>query len=229
MPNCPTGRQSLVNVTPPMRSCVHDLRNLFAVVAAAKSLLRKPLDEQNRLVLVDALGRVAEEGKDLTTALLAGAQGSSSGAVEAGSELRAMQPMIATLVGSELQISTELDETPVWLSMPHSDFEAIVLELAANSKAAGAQHLRIRGKCCGERFWLLIGDDGAGFPQPALRDRARAPGVHGNGLQRIASASRAVCGKLRIRSKKGAGSVIALILPVIVSLPGARHETLIAA
>lgn len=229
MLNSPTGRQSLVHVAAPMRACVHGLRNLFAVVAAAKSLLRKPLDEQNRLVLVDALGRVADEGKGLTNALLAGAKDSPSAPIEAGSELRGMQPMLSTLAGFGLTISTELDERLVWVGMPRADFEAIMLELAANSKAAGAKRLRIRAKRRGGSFWLLIADDGTGFPPPALRDRASVPGVHGNGLRRIASASRAACGRLRIRSKIGAGSVIALILPVILSLPDVQHDALIAA
>lgn len=37
-----------------LRAVVHDLRNLFAVVSSAKSLLDRPLIERTKAILVDA-------------------------------------------------------------------------------------------------------------------------------------------------------------------------------
>jgi hypothetical protein len=37
-----------------LRAAVHDLRNLFAVVSSAKSLLDRPLIERTKAILVDA-------------------------------------------------------------------------------------------------------------------------------------------------------------------------------
>lgn len=42
----------------PQRVIAHDLRNLFAVVAAAKSLLARPFDKRTKGAVLDALDRV---------------------------------------------------------------------------------------------------------------------------------------------------------------------------
>jgi glucose-6-phosphate-specific signal transduction histidine kinase len=130
-----------------LRACVHDLRNLFAVVASAKSLLERPLDDNKRRLVLDVLGRFALEGK-----------------------------------------------------------------VVSDAAAAGAHRIAIRAARRSYRYWLMVADDGPGF---ASRSPAAPAGLHGTGMRRLAAAVEAAHGKIRIRSKKGRGSAVGLIFPIM--------------
>lgn len=197
----------------PMRACVHDLRNLFAVVASARYLLERPSLKQDRAIIIEALGRVAAQGKVLTNALLSEGQDGAARGIEAAGELRSLEPLVRTLACRGLRIDLQTDDRPAWIRMTRSELEAVVLELVTNAKAAGARLIRIRGERRGERFWLAIADDGAGFRRTDPQTFGPSEGVRGNGMSRIAAALRSALGDLRIRSTKGRGSVVALVLP----------------
>lgn len=199
---------------PALRACAHDLRNLFAVVACAKSLLERPLDEQRRRIVMDGLARVAIEGKIVTDALLNGDSEDRSCGTEASSELQSLTTVIETLERPGLRIDVTVEDQASWILMPPSEFRAIVLELVTNAVAAGAGRINIRAGRKGCRFWLAVGDDGSGFV-PEAQPTGGPAGLHGTGLRRLASAVASARGKVRIRSKPGSGSVIAMILPII--------------
>jgi signal transduction histidine kinase len=211
----------------PLRACVHDLRNLFAVVASAKFLLDRPVGPERKGLILDALSRVAVEGKILTDALLAGRAEEPGRGTEAAGELQILAPIIKALERPGQKIDVTIDEQPAWVLMPRSEFSAVVLELVTNAVAAGARTIRIRGARRGRRFWLLAGDDGAGFAQttkaPATEEAA---GLHGTGLGRLASAAGSAHGALRIRSGCGRGSVVAMVLPIIKTLPASLQPPL---
>ena len=199
----------------PLRACVHDLRNLFAVVASAKSLLERPIDPERKTFVLDALGRIAIEGKILTDALLAGDRDDRASATETAGELKGLAPIIAALDRPGRTIDIAIDDQPAWISMPASEFRAIVLELVTNAAAAGARAIRIRGSLHGSRYWLLAGDNGSGFAQMAsVPVTGLSGGLHGTGLGRLAAAADSANGALRIRSCGGRGSVVALVVPV---------------
>lgn len=204
------------NPADPLRAYVHDLRNLFAVVASAKSLLERPLDTAKQRLVLDALGRVAIEGKLATDVLLAGEADYRSGASDAPAEVHNLATIIKTFERPDLRIELSTDEDPCWILMPPVDFRAVVLELVTNAAVAGAQRIQIRAKRRGQRHWLVVADDGSGFAvQASSRTPARPAGLHGTGMRRLACAARSAHGKVSIRSKLGRGSVVALILPII--------------
>jgi signal transduction histidine kinase len=206
-----------------LRACVHDLRNLFAVVASAKALLDRPFNERTQAIILDALHRVAADGKVLTDGLLAGGLEDRACGADAPAELHGLASILEALEGGALKIELSIGEDTVWVLMPASEFRAVVLELVTNAARAGARTIRIRAKRSGSRFWLMIGDDGSGFSDAAWTAEASSlPGLHGTGMHRLASAVGSARGKLRIRSQAGRGSAVAVILPVIGLLPPTR-------
>ena len=117
----------------PLRPCVHDLRNLFAVIASAKSLLERDLDEEKRRMVLDALGRVAVEGKICTDALLAGERHDRTIGSDAADELRNLAPIISALDHPGRSIELSIDNHPCCILMAPAEFRAIVLELLTNA------------------------------------------------------------------------------------------------
>ena len=204
-----------------VRACVHDLRNLFAVVASAKSLLDRPLDERTKAMIVDALCRVAADGKVLTNGLLAGGVEDRGCGTDASDELQGLAPILQALENPTLKIALSIDDQPSWLLMPPWEFRAVVLELVTNAARAGSRTIRIRAARRDCRFWLMVADDGSGFSDSGPAEPLLA-GLHGTGLRRLASAVGSAYGKVMIRSAQGRGTVVALTLPIVRLLPTAR-------
>jgi signal transduction histidine kinase len=200
----------------PLRACVHDLRNLFAVVASAKSLLERPMDEQRKRIVMDGLARVAVEGKLVTDALLTGEMEERGRGSDVPAELLRLATILRTLERPGLKIELSADRDATWILMAPAELRAVVLELVTNAAAAGARTIRVRAARRGCRYWLLVADDGSGFATSARSSAYGEPaGLHGTGMRRLAAAVRLAHGQVRIRSKAGQGSVIALVLPII--------------
>lgn len=199
-----------------LRACVHDLRNLFAIVASAKSLLERPLDDRKKRVILEGLARVAIEGKMVTDALLGGTRGEGAVCSDVMAELRSVGAIVETMAHPRLNIEMEVEDVPLWILMAPAEFRAVVLELATNAVAAGATRMRIRAARRGSRLWIAVADNGSGFAvQSTLAANANARGLHGTGLHRLKAAAASAGGQVRIRSKAGAGSVVAMILPIV--------------
>ena len=210
------------NPADPLRACVHDLRNLFAVVASAKSLLERPLDEQKTRVVLDALGRVAIEGKIVTDALLGGSEDRMCGS-QASTELQTLIPIIRTIEHAGLQIDISIADEASWILLSPAEYRAVVLELVTNAGRAGASRIQVRAARRGFRYWLIVADDGAGFGTHLQSLSSSQPaGLHGTGMRRLIAAVRSAHGRVRIRSKAGRGSVVALTLPIIRIMTAAR-------
>lgn len=201
------------NPSDPLRACVHDLRNLFAVVASAKSLFERELGEEKRRLVLDALGRVAVEGKIVTDALLAGERKNHAESSDAAAELRNLAPIISALEHPGRRIELSIGNPLSCIRMDPAEFRAIVLELVTNAAAAGASRIQIREAFHGGSCWIIVGDNGVGFADKQDAPAQAAPGLHGTGLRRLITAVAASGGTVKIRSKPGRGSTIALILP----------------
>ncbi len=198
-----------------LRAAVHDLRNLFAVVSSAKSLLDRPLDERTKAIVADALCRVASDGKVLTDELLSGGLEDHQGSTNASHELRDLASILETFEGPGLKIELSIDQEASWILMPASELRAVVLELVTNASKAGAHAIRIRAARRGGRYWLIVADDGRGFDNSReWTDSSSLTGLHGTGLRRLASAVALAGGKVRIKSRRLHGTAIALILPL---------------
>lgn len=201
------------NTADPLRASVHDLRNLFAVVASAKSLLERPIDKQRERLVLDALARVAAEGKVVTDALLTGGGAGTCGS-EPSAELQSLLSIIKAIEHANLQIDLSISDDASRILMAPAEFHAVVLELITNAARAGAGRIQIRSVRRGCRYWLIAADDGAGFDVRPLA-LSHPAGLHGTGMHRLKAAANRSHGSLRIRSHIGLGTVAALILPII--------------
>jgi signal transduction histidine kinase len=209
-----------------LRACVHDLRNLFAVVASAKSLLERPVDEQRGRLVLDALARVAVEGKIVTDALLTGGEDGACGS-ETSTELQSLISIFKAIEHANLRIDVSIPGDACWILMAPAEFHAVVLELVTNAARAGASRIQVRSARRGCRYWLIVADDGAGFdvgPQPSAL--SQPAGLHGTGMHRLQAAARRAHGVLKIRSKVGQGTMVALILPIIRIVSGQSSNEL---
>jgi signal transduction histidine kinase len=204
------------------RQAVHDLRNLFGVVASAKHLLEGKDRGFRHRALLDALGDAAARGGRLTTFLLGGgAQAVGLSPLDVGARLVDLSAMMHACAGEGLELDAQVAAPNSMVRVQADEFDAVILELLANAVAAGARRIIVRNRTVGSCVWILVSDDGAGMTPGELR-RARS-GIDlreakGSGLARVHRFAAASHGQLCIRSGEDAGTLVALILPTILSV-----------
>ena len=216
----------------PVRETVHDLRNLFAVVASIRHLLDQ--DDKDgcpaRRTLLHGLEEAAVRGRELTSRLLARQACGEPLLVDMGEQVANAAPLLNAVVKhpASLEIDTQMALPFARVSADPAELEAIMLELVANASRAGARHIALRCRRIGDWIWLIVADDGSGL---GVGDAAKSPieaSSSGHGLQRVRRAIRDMKGKFFIRGSvgAGAGTVVAMLLPVAhpaASKSRARH------
>lgn len=208
------------------REIVHDLRNLFAVIAAGRHLLTDDKAASERPAVLRAIEDAALRGGELTSRLLAReADWCEPGMLDVGAQVAGLAPMLQALVSPtiELEIDTQVALPAALVIADADELDAAVLELVANAKTAGARRLQLRCRHVGKRIWILLADDGPGFSMDGIgKARLRKATGFGIGLGRVRRAVEDMNGKLLIRSKAaaGGGATIAMLLPVANSAAG---------
>jgi len=216
----------------PVRETVHDLRNLFAVIASIRHLLDKHQDGPERQTMLRGLEEAAVRGNELTSRLLARQKAGQCCPVDVGAQVAHAAPLLHAMVNhpASLEIDTQMALPDARVSADPAELEAVMLELVANAVRAGARHIWLRCRRINDWIWLVIADDGPGLQaNGAARPRlTTVDGCRGNGLQRVRRAIRDMRGKLFIRggARAGSGTVVAMLLPVapsVASKSRARH------
>jgi signal transduction histidine kinase len=221
-------------ITPAMRETIHDLRNLFGIVASARHLLGDDSCIARRDDLLDAIEGAATRGGLLTTQLL-GSVGSAETVFDIVHHLRALKPMLRAIAGSRIKVRFDLMSHPSPVKIDPEALEAAVLELVTNARAAcdTSGTIVIRTRPIRERLWLCVADDGCGMDKAKLAHclADKAPGAHGTGVGRVRQFARAAHGSFHVRSRKGHGTVVCLNLPTVapaaVDEPAVPHERLL--
>lgn len=210
-----------VAVSPSQREVIHDLRNLFGVVAAAKHLLAKRPTEGKRTFLLDALEGAALRGGQLTTELLASGASGQLEIVDLNERIKGLEPMMRTLLGGDAALGLDLCEGCLPVRIDQAGLDAAILELVANARAAlpAAGRIRIRTRLVGSRIWVSIADDGWGMSPTKLEQamRGRMGGANGTGLGRVRNFLNAAHGRFHIRSRETRGTVVCMNLPMVLS------------
>jgi len=222
--------QSGYCATPAQRKAIHDLRNLFAIVGAAKSLLERDPVLARREELLRAIGEATRQGGQLTTALLANsAERSSTAQIDVGERLAKLAPMLRVLANVQVNLVHTAQGSNLTVRMVPSDFDAAVVELVSNAAAAGADAVTIRSRKCGSRVWLVIADNGCGMSAATLARARRGTDLgmaHGTGLSRVRQVMESSHGHLHIRSRSGLGTEIGLTFPPPPGIGGEAPDAL---
>lgn len=203
------------------RKTVHELRNLFGIVAAARHLLAVEPERAEKLKLLEAIEEAAIEGGRLTTSLLdGGADQAICQTIAVGARLEALSSMMRTLaMGRSFELKTGMPDGRSRLNA--SAFDACLLELVANAVTAQARTISVRSGKIGSRVWIFVCDDGCGMNAATLhaaRSGLDAGKTHGGGLAHVHDFVRSSHGHIHIDSDLGRGTVIAIDLPAVLSV-----------
>lgn len=205
------------SVNAEQRKAIHDLRNLFAIIGAAKSLLERDLAPSRRAEILAAVGEATRQGGQLTTDLLANcADQSGAATIDIMERLTKLAPMLRVRTDTEINFARACRSSRLLVCLVPADFDAAILELVSNAAAAGANAVTIRLRLCGNRVWLLVSDNGCGMSAATLQRARRGHDLglaHGTGLSRVRQFMTANGGDVRVRSRPGGGTTFALIFP----------------
>lgn|GEM_PF-2339980 len=228
----------------------HDFNNLLTAVAGATSVLRDGVDEDSRASRqsLDNLERCVERGAGLTRRLLAFArqQPMERRTIDAGRQLTALRPLLATTIRDDIELSVELQSPRVGIDVDPSLFDLSIVNLVLNSTDAmpsgGCITVRLErldrdalthrfptSAAEAEHDWVVVSvqDDGRGMSRETLakaRDPFFTTRAHGNGLG-LPSVDGFVAqsgGEMHIVSTLGEGTTVSLVLPHVD--PPAPHS-----
>ncbi|WBO20685.1 sensor histidine kinase [Sphingomonas abietis] len=206
-------------LSPTARQWVHDLRSLFGVVASGcHSLGDLPPDNRSRRPL-DAIERAAVRGRTLTADILTERKG-NPGSLDVHRRLALLEPMLRVITGRTVDLRLDAREAGSLIRMPAEAFDTVLGELVVHAY----RNLRTRGRI------LVRARSVAGAMRIAVAHNGRgmtnfsAPGAGGGscseadaqnmGLGRVHRFAGEAGGRLRVRSQRGRGNVVWLMLPL---------------
>lgn len=203
-----------------VRDRLHDLRNLFGVVASGTHLLNDPQIEARRAMVLTAIDGAASRGAQILSALLSGLDGGASETCLLPERIAHLTPILTTMAGDGVHLRLDLSAQAVMIECPPEELDRVVLELVANARRAivGDGRIEIRVRDAGRQLWVIVADTGCGISPRRLARlhtliRSASHGANGTGLGQVRAFVAAANGSLRVRSRQGRGTVFAMVLP----------------
>jgi PAS domain S-box-containing protein len=212
----------------------HDFNNLLMVVGGQAELLRRRIGEAEPSVkrALEAIDMSVRRGQDLTRHLLAFARRQRLHPAPISFAPRAgpLQQLLATSVGSSIQVSVDLPDDLWPVEADVSELELALLNMAVNARDAmpgggtitlsGENVTLAPGQCGGDFVALTMTDTGAGIPpdildkvfEPFFTTKAVDKGT-GLGLSQVYGFAQQSGGRINITSELGQGAQITLYLP----------------
>ncbi len=204
------------------RETIHDLRNLFGIVASAKHILEREPTRERRRALLEAIEDAAMRGGELTTRLLSdNTVPERTTIVDVRECLEGLAPMAHALADPMVDLDLKIDPGTAMVRMAPTAFEAAILELIANARAAKAGKIVVRSHRIGSWIWILVADDGQGMSSIICDNALHGADhghAHGTGLCRVRKFVAACHGRFRLRSRPSVGTTTILILPTVLKL-----------
>jgi signal transduction histidine kinase len=205
------------------REHAHDLRNLFGAIVSARHLLDDQPEEPRRQQILDAIEEAAQRGGALTTNLLQSASERRRERLDLRARLAGLESMLRATAGSGNLFTLDLGSGDAPIRVAPDRFDHVLIELVANARRAltgpGTIHIRLRNRR--GRIRLIVVDSGCGMTGDAchaLLTRTPPLGAHGTGFQQIRRFVEEIHGTLRLRSRLGRGTLVAIELPALLRL-----------
>ena len=221
----------------------HDFNNLLTVIRASVDLLNRPqLTEERRQRYITAIADAVARAAKLTSQLLAFArrQPLKPEVFDVGERVQSLHDMLATLLGSAIEINMHLPGEPCLVNADASQFETALINMATNARDAmqgkgriifavqaattvpdtlahlsGSQILNNSGFVS-----IAVSDTGIGIPaarlgrifEPFFTTKQVGQGT-GLGLSQVFGFARQSGGEVTVTSEVGHGSTFSLYLP----------------
>jgi two-component system, NtrC family, sensor kinase len=229
----------------------HDFNNLLTVISASVDMLRRPdLPEPRRLRYIDAISDTVTRAAKLTGQLLAFArrQALKPELFDVGQNVQMLGEMIATLIGSRIEIVIHVPDEPCFINADAGQFETAVINMAVNARDAivGPGRLTLTVRMVAELpggaapsknphgyVAVSVEDTGIGIPkdrfgiifEPFFTTKEVGQGT-GLGLSQVFGFAKQSGGEVIVASELGKGSIFTLYLPRAAS--GGRLRQLAA-
>ncbi|MGE5158634.1 MAG: PAS domain S-box protein [Gemmatimonas sp.] len=216
----------------------HDFNNLLTIIRSATDFLRRrELPEERRRRYVDAISETVERASKLTTQLLAFArrQPLKPQLFDVGAQVENVAQLIRPLVGSGIQIETEIAHPGSFAIADIAQFETALINLAINARDAmnGEGRLRIAVSAVdtipalraqparhGDFIAISVEDTGSGIApehlaaifEPFFTTKEVGKGT-GLGLSQAFGFARQSEGDITVKSVLGQGATFTIYLP----------------
>ena len=228
----------------------HDFNNLLFIISGYLQLLHDDdVVEQNQHLVryVDRAVDAAERGAEIAASLLsvARSQPLESTAIEVGSFLGRLFPLVRQAVGAERESRLVVGDGPLDVVVDSGQLSGSILNLVINSRDAmergGTVTVAVDRRTVetrdlelepGDYVVISVQDDGAGMA-PDVAERAFDPyfstkGVgHGTGigLAAVYSFARQSGGIATIETERDRGTTVSIFLPAVFPQPGREVES----
>lgn len=201
------------------RETIHDLRNLFWILASARHLLEVGLPIAHRALLLEALESAAMKGWRLTPRLL-GDLSRAAQPIDVDQQVAALEPVIRALADDQVDLSFDLAAGCTAIKVDPVTLDAVLLELVTNARSAiGSEgSIILRTRRYGQRVWLTVGDNGCGMAAWPLSESNRRTGARGTGLRCLERFVQSAHGRLHVRSRPRFGTIVTISLPSVLRL-----------
>jgi PAS domain S-box-containing protein len=216
----------------------HDFNNLLTIIKSSTELLRRrDLADERRRRYVDAISDTVDRASKLTGQLLAFArrQALKPEVFDVTDRLRGVIDMLRTIVGSRIQINTDIASETCFVEADASQFETALVNMTVNARDAmdGEGRLtvkveglaampRIRGHGGGGGHFVAVSltDTGHGIPadklsqifEPFFTTKEVGKGT-GLGLSQVFGFAKQSGGDVAVESEVGRGTTFTLYLP----------------
>jgi nitrogen-specific signal transduction histidine kinase len=216
----------------------HDFNNLLTIIKSSTDLLRRPdLAQERRRRYVDAISDTVDRASKITGQLLAFARRQTlrPEVFDPATRIRQIADMLRTLVGSRIEIRTDVACDPCFVEADVNQFETALVNMVVNARDAmdGEGRLIIRladeavrslmggdAEGPGRYVAISITDTGSGIPadrlekifEPFFTTKEVGKGT-GLGLSQVYGFAKQSGGDVTVASEVGRGTTFTLYLP----------------
>ncbi|SCZ12136.1 hybrid sensor histidine kinase/response regulator [Microvirga guangxiensis] len=222
----------------------HDFNNLLTIIKSSTDLLRRPdLAEERRRRYMDAISDTVDRASKLTGQLLAFArrQALKPEVFDVPKRVEAVTDMLRTVVGSRIEIVTDLDAQGCFAQADVSQFETALVNMTVNARDAmnGEGRLAVKVRSIpmlpplrghagslGPFVAVSVSDTGAGIPadklsqifEPFFTTKEVGKGT-GLGLSQVYGFVKQSGGDIAVSSEIGHGATFTIYLPQVEKAP----------